>query len=149
MPFREIIKNSRETIRVTPGRYEGHDLINIRVYARTKNDEAIPTKKGVSINVDIVPELIDALAWSIGQPCDITDDAPERHLSPSEADQLAQIAWRILSKHGSSVHWDTAERMVLSETEAFSKWDLHNILVTRPDLFERTGGACYRARRPQ
>jgi len=149
MPFREFVKNSREIIRVTPGQYEGHDLIDIRVYARTKGDEIIRTKKGISINIDIVPELIDALTWSIGQACDIADDAPERQLSPFEADQLAQVAWHILHKHGSAVHWDTAERMVLSETEAFSKWDLHNILVTRPDLFERTGGACYRARRPQ
>ena len=34
MPYREIFKNTRETVRITPTIYEGHELIDIRVYAR-------------------------------------------------------------------------------------------------------------------
>lgn len=146
MPRREFAKNNKETIRVTPEQYEGHDLVDIRVYARDKSGDIIPTRKGIAINVDTVPELIEALTWSMGQACNATTDDSERRLSPSEADQLAQIAWQSLRKHGSGVHWDTAERIVLSENDGFSKWDLHYVLATRPDLFERTGRACYRAR---
>src|SRR5688500_3966258 len=114
MPFREFPKNTRETVRVTPSVYEGHDLINIRVYAKNREGQMVPTPKGISINVDTVPELLDNLAWALGQPCDPNPDGPERILQQADADRLANIAWDVLRKHGSAVHWDSAERMVLS-----------------------------------
>lgn len=147
MAFRQFSKNNRETIHITPGRYEGYDLIDIRVYTRNQTGEIVPTKKGISINVDTVPELLDALLWALGQPCDATPDSPERVLSETDADRLAKIAWRALQAHRSAVHWDSAERMVLSQAPGFSKWDLHYVLATRNDLFERVERACYRARK--
>jgi hypothetical protein len=147
MPFREFPKNTRETVRVTPSIYEGHDLINIRVYAKNREGETVPTPKGLSINVDTVPELLESLTWVLGQPCDSDPNTSERVLSPPDADRLAGIAWEVLRKHGSAVHWDSAERMVLSEAPEFLKWDLHYVLATRPDLFERVDRAAYRARK--
>jgi hypothetical protein len=106
-----------------------------------------PTKKGIALNVDTIPELIDALVWALGQPCDENPELPERKLTQPDADRLADAAWRKLEKHGSAVHWDTVEKMVLPGLKEFTKWDLHYVLATRADLFERTGRACYRARK--
>jgi hypothetical protein len=148
MAFREFLKNNSETIRVTPTIYEGYELIDIRVYARNfKTGEIGPTKRGVSINVEKVPELLDALLWALGQPCGESSDSPEQHLEPSDADRLANAAWQSLRAHKSPVHWDSAEKIVLSAIQGFSKWDLHYVLATRTDLFERVDGACYRARK--
>lgn len=148
MPFREFSKNVRETIRVTPTVYMGHELIDIRIYAPNRETgETVPTPKGISLNVDTVPELIDALIWALGQPCDAAPESPERHLDAARAEQLAVTAWKALRDHGTVVHWDTAEKMVLPNAAGFSKWDLHHVLATRSDLFERKERACYRARK--
>jgi hypothetical protein len=147
MPVREFPKNSRESVRVMPKIYEGHDLIDIRVYARNKAGKMVPTPKGISINVDTVPELIEVLLWALGQPCDSEPENPECHLSREEAERLAKVAWRVLHEHGSAVHWDSAERMILSQSPGLSKWDLHYVLAIRGDLFERADQACYWARK--
>jgi hypothetical protein len=148
MPVREFSKNNRETVRVTPNTFQGYDLIDIRVYAPNRETgEVVPTKKGISLNVDTVPELIDAVIWALGQPCDEPAESPERHLEPARAEELAAAAWQALRDHGTAVHWDSAEKMVLSRVTGFTKWDLHYVLATRTDLFERTDRARYRARK--
>jgi hypothetical protein len=148
MAFRTFAKNNSETVRVAPTSFQGHDLIDIRIYARNfSTGEMGPTKKGISLNVDIVPELIDALVWALGQPCDANQDSVERRLDGSEAERLASLAWQLLLKHGAAVHWDSIERMVLQGAPEFSKWDLHYVLASRQDLFERAGTGCFRARK--
>lgn len=148
MGFREFPKNNREIVRIGPGVYEGHDLINVRVYAPNRETgEIVPTRKGISLNVDTIPELVEALIWALGQPCSEDPSLPEHRLDPERAEELASAAWQVLHKHGTAVHWDSAERMVLPKMTGFSKWDLHYVLSTRSDLFERTGRACYRARK--
>jgi len=148
MAFRQFAKNNSETVRVTANVYEGHDLIDIRIYARNfSTGEIGPTRRGISLNVDVVPELINALAWALGQPCAADPASPERHLEVSAAEQLASATWQVLLKHGSTVHWDSLERMVLSDHREFSKWDLHYVLATRKDLFEWAGNGCFRARK--
>jgi hypothetical protein len=148
MPSREISKNRREIIRVTPSRYMDHDLVDIRIFApNASSGELGPTKKGVSLAVDLIPELIDALFWALGQPCSEDADQSEALLSSEDADRLAQATWTILRKHGSSVHWDSLERMVLNaDLKRFSKWNLHQVLATRNDLFERAGSGCFKAK---
>lgn len=58
-----IEKNSLEEVRVTLDQYSGHHLIDVRVYAdfRSGNVETRgPTKKGVSLNIAKLPDLIAA-----------------------------------------------------------------------------------------
>lgn len=148
MPSREIQKNTRAVVRVTPSVFEGHELINIRVYAPDKETkELVPTRQGVALNIDLIPDLIQALEWSLGQACDADGDSQERPLPPAGGDDLAKLAWNALSKHGSAVHWDSAEKMILSKGDHYSKWDLHYVLATRRDLFENVGRGCFRAKR--
>lgn len=148
MPKREFPKNSRETIRVAPTRFQGHDLVDIRIFAPDRETrELMPTKKGISLNVDTIPELIDVLTWALGQPCEEDSEGTERRLKVDQADLLADVTWKALQKHGTAVHWDSIEKMVLPKVAACSKWDLHFVLATRRDLFERVSAGCFRARK--
>jgi hypothetical protein len=65
-PIATISKNSMEEIRVSWEEYKGHRYLDIRVYAEieSKADRA-PTKKGVTLRPDLIPELIKALEGSV------------------------------------------------------------------------------------
>jgi hypothetical protein len=145
MPLaREIVKNKREKVRVGPSMYGGYELIDIRIYAPVQGSaEMVPTKKGVTINVDAIPEVIVALEWALAQDCAAEAERPLP--SPERADELAQSAWAALGAHGSAVHWDAIERMLKDRLRKFSKWDLHYVLATRRDLFQSCGGGTFRA----
>jgi hypothetical protein len=58
-----IEKNKLEEIRIELSEFNGHDLINVRVWAEPRNGgaERIPTKAGICCNVRRLPELIAAL----------------------------------------------------------------------------------------
>jgi hypothetical protein len=58
-----VRKNALEEIRVGLSEFNGHDLLNIRVWAEPRNGgtERIPTKAGIACNVWLLPELIAAL----------------------------------------------------------------------------------------
>lgn len=143
-PIKEIVKNKWEKVRVTPSVYAGYDLVDIRIYAPVKGGtEPVPTRKGVSLNVDAIPELISTLEWALAQDCSLEQERPLPD-GPA-ADKLAQTAWAALGAHGSAVHWDAIERMVADRVRGFSKWDLHYVLVTRRDLFDSCGAGAFKA----
>ena len=57
-----IKKNSIDEIRVGLSEFKGHNLINIRVYTEIENGkDMVPTKKGLTCNIRLLPELITAL----------------------------------------------------------------------------------------
>ena len=57
-----IPKNAREEIRVSLTEYKGHDLCDMRVYCEPyAGDERVATKKGISLSLAKLPELIAAL----------------------------------------------------------------------------------------
>ena len=58
-----IRKNALEEIRVGLSEFNGHDLLNIRIWAEPRNGgaERIPTKAGICCNVRLLPDLIAAL----------------------------------------------------------------------------------------
>ncbi len=60
----ELRKNARERIRVALDNWQGHDLLDIRVTAQLNEatDVWCPTKKGLSVNVALIPALREALA---------------------------------------------------------------------------------------
>jgi DNA segregation ATPase FtsK/SpoIIIE-like protein len=64
-PVAVIRKNALEEIRVGLSEFNGHDLLNIRVWAEPRNGgtgtDRIPTKAGIACNVRLLPELIEAL----------------------------------------------------------------------------------------
>jgi hypothetical protein len=57
-------KNRRqiESLHVSLSEYEGHALINVRLYATGTDGIDRPTKKGVAMSIGKLPELARALA---------------------------------------------------------------------------------------
>jgi hypothetical protein len=61
-PIAIIPKNSLEEIRISWGEYKGHRYLDIRVFAEVERKaDKVPTKKGVTLRPDLIPELIKAL----------------------------------------------------------------------------------------
>lgn len=141
-------KNKSQVIHIAPSVYASYDVIDIRIYAKNKQGDWVATKKGVTLNVDQIPELIKGLEWSLQQPCtESTSEPPGPLLSKKDEEKLASHTHEVLKKHGVTVHWDTAERIVLKATKMkkYNKWQLHYVLATRKDLFKLEGAGCFKA----
>ena len=57
----EFQKNKTEDFRLSLTEYQGHNLIDFRIYFKDKQGESKPTKKGVTVNVKLFPELKKAI----------------------------------------------------------------------------------------
>ncbi len=58
----QIPKNSREEFRVSRDDFQGHDLINIRVFFVSKDGQMLPGKQGVAFKAELLSDFIDALS---------------------------------------------------------------------------------------
>lgn len=57
-----IGKNQRDEIRVVLDTFKGQRLVDVRIFtAFTSSNIVMPTKKGVSLQAALLPELIEAL----------------------------------------------------------------------------------------
>ena len=58
-----IRKNTAEEIRIELTQFNGHDLLNVRVWTDPRNggSERIPTRAGIACRVALLPEIIEAL----------------------------------------------------------------------------------------
>lgn len=54
-------KNATEVVRVSLTEYKGRKLIDVRVHYSSDEGEYRPTKKGVSLSVDVYPDFKRAL----------------------------------------------------------------------------------------
>ena len=57
----EFPKNKTEDFRLSLTEYQGHNLIDFRIYFKDKEGESKPTKKGVTVNVKLFPQLKQAI----------------------------------------------------------------------------------------
>jgi hypothetical protein len=54
-------RGRNESVHVALSAYEGHNLINVRVYSTGTDGVDRPTQKGIAMSVRKLPELADAL----------------------------------------------------------------------------------------
>ncbi|MBF0331872.1 MAG: transcriptional coactivator p15/PC4 family protein [Candidatus Omnitrophica bacterium] len=55
-------KNKFQEIRIGIREFKGNDLIDIRTWTMTQgSEEMVPTAKGVTVNINLLPELKKAL----------------------------------------------------------------------------------------
>ena len=54
-------KNGLEEVRVSLTQYKGYDLIDLRVYYIPPSGDPVPTRKGLTLSVDLYRELKDAV----------------------------------------------------------------------------------------
>jgi hypothetical protein len=61
-----VEKNAIEEVHVDLSEFHGHDLIDIRIWANydSADKPKRPTKKGVTLALTKLPELIAALQWA-------------------------------------------------------------------------------------
>jgi hypothetical protein len=57
----EIVKNTREKIRISVTEYKEHWYIDCRVYFEGKEGNWLPTKKGIALNADAIDGVIELL----------------------------------------------------------------------------------------
>ena len=64
-----IRKNAAEEIRIELTQFNGHDLLNVRVWTDPRNggSERIPTRAGIACRVALLPEIIEALQQAEAQ----------------------------------------------------------------------------------
>ena len=57
-----VPKNSTDEVRVSLNRFNHHDLIDVRTFTTSRDGgERIPTKAGISLQIEALPALITAL----------------------------------------------------------------------------------------
>lgn len=56
-----IPKNSMEEVRVSLTTYRRHDLLDTRIYFKDEDGEWRPSRKGLTLKVDYLPDLLKAL----------------------------------------------------------------------------------------
>lgn len=61
----EISKNSRETIRVTLGEFNGRQIAGIRVWFKADDGSLRPGKAGIAFKVELLPAVAEALAEAV------------------------------------------------------------------------------------
>jgi hypothetical protein len=54
-------KNSREHVRVAVGEFKGHQLFSVRVWADKPDGTSVPTPKGITCGIGLLPGIIKAL----------------------------------------------------------------------------------------
>ena len=57
----EIQKNTLEKIRIQRTNFNGHELIDIRVYYEAENGEWKPTKKEIAFSLSLANEVIKGI----------------------------------------------------------------------------------------
>ena len=58
----EIVKNSREVLRVNVGPYKGRQLLSIWTWVQAPDGNGMrPTNKGISVRVELLPDLKRAI----------------------------------------------------------------------------------------
>jgi len=58
----QFAKNATEEVRVSLTEYKGHKLVDLRIYYEPEDgSERRPTKKGITIDVGLYPELKKAM----------------------------------------------------------------------------------------
>lgn len=58
----QFVKNATEEVRVSLTEFKGHKLIDVRIYFEPEDGgERRPTKKGITVDVSLYPELKRAL----------------------------------------------------------------------------------------
>jgi hypothetical protein len=57
----EFQKNKTEDFRLSITEYQGHTLLDFRIFFKDKEGESKPTKKGITLNVKLFPELKQAI----------------------------------------------------------------------------------------
>ncbi|MEW5994379.1 MAG: transcriptional coactivator p15/PC4 family protein [Candidatus Zixiibacteriota bacterium] len=57
----ELERSPTEKLVIENSEYKGHDLVSLRIYFLSDQDEWLPTKKGVTFRRDQLDQVLEAL----------------------------------------------------------------------------------------
>lgn len=57
----ELERNPTEKLIIEQSNFKGRDLVSLRIYFMSTEEEWLPTKKGVTFRLDQLDEVLDAL----------------------------------------------------------------------------------------
>ncbi len=57
----ELERSPTEKLVIESSEYKGHDLVSLRIYFLSNEEEWLPTKKGVTFRREQLDEVLDAL----------------------------------------------------------------------------------------
>jgi len=57
----ELERSETEKLVIESSEYKGHDLVSLRIYFLSKEDEWLPTKKGVTFRREQLDEVLEVL----------------------------------------------------------------------------------------
>ncbi len=57
----ELERSPTEKLVIENSEYKGHDLVSLRIYFLSNEEEWLPTKKGVTFRREQLDEVLDAL----------------------------------------------------------------------------------------
>jgi hypothetical protein len=57
----ELDRSPTEKLVIENSEYKGHDLVSLRIYFLSNDEEWLPTKKGVTFRRDQLDEVLEAL----------------------------------------------------------------------------------------
>ena len=147
MPHIPIEKNSREHVVVRASNYMDHDLIDARIfYKEREGGDLLPTKRGFAINVDLVPDLIDALEKIVSQqPSEEMDDRLDPLPSDDRLENISAGIRKVMEAHGTKLHWDSITKMMADDpdSDGFTLYEIRYCLVKRRHEFRSWGNGVY------
>ena len=68
-----VKKNNRESIVISQTEFKGNDLVDIRIFFTNKGGELSPTKKGITVRLENLDELVATLS-AFSQDINITKE---------------------------------------------------------------------------
>ena len=57
-----IVKNSRASIVISRTEFKGNDLVDMRIFFTNKDGDLSPTKKGITVRLEKLDELVATLS---------------------------------------------------------------------------------------
>ena len=61
LPIADLVKNSRERVRIALREFKGSRNVDLRVFAENGEQELVPTAKGISLKPALLRPVIEAL----------------------------------------------------------------------------------------
>ena len=75
----EFQKNAGEVVRFSSTNYKGHDLLDIRAYFEDESGTWRPTKKGITVSVELIDDFVDGVRRLKEHLADKSESGPSTH----------------------------------------------------------------------
>lgn len=81
--MQEVEKNARgEVYRLEHIMYKGHDLLSLRLWYTAKDGTKRPTKKGMTIPITLLPQIIGAMQAAVREKANVVAEPDKENEAP-------------------------------------------------------------------